>query len=489
MRSVLSRPRAAAALLLLPALAACGGDRDAPLALAVIGDSAARSQPGVRLLPADELVRGATAQGLVGFDELGRVIPALADRWIVTDDGLSYIFRLREGNWANGTPLSGATARTALRRAIDAQRNAPLGQDVAGIEEIRTMAGRVIELRLAAPNPDLLQVLAQPEFALIHDGLGTGPYRLIRRGKQASLVPVPPARLGLPQPEKREAGPRAVALSVLPAARAVERFRDGDVDVVLGGGFGDFPLTTKLGLARGSLQADPVIGLFGLAFAHGDGFLATLENREAVALAIDRDALAKAMGVSGWALSTRIVSAGMEGDSGTIGERWSNLSLDQRRAAAAARVGRWSAARPIRLRIALPLGPGADVLFSRLSEDLAAVGLTAVRVREGGEADLRLVDRVARYARANWFLARLSCAARQGLCSPAADALAARARAATDPAARGALLAEAETTLTAANVYVPLGAPLRWALVRGNPGYSANRFGIHPLMSLAARTR
>jgi len=57
------------------------------------------------------------------------------------------------------------------------------------------------------------------------------------------------------------------------------------------------------------------------------------------------------------------------------------------------------------------------------------------------------------------------------LCSPSADRLATEARSASDPAARSALLAEAEAELTAANAYIPLGVPLRWSLVRGGvPG-------------------
>jgi len=120
---------------------------------------------------------------------------------------------------------------------------------------------------------------------------------------------------------------------------------------------------------RGSVKPDPVIGLFGLAVIHSGGFLATPVNREAIAMAIDRDALASAMGVSGWILSSRIVSPGTEGDIGTIGERWANLDPAERQAEAASRVARWSGdgQGPVRLRIALPDGPGANLLFASLS--------------------------------------------------------------------------------------------------------------------------
>ena len=54
------------------------------------------------------------------------------------------------------------------------------------------------------------------------------------------------------------------------------------------------------------------------------------------------------------------------------------------------------------------------------------------------------------------------------------------------PAERDAQLAEAEAELTAANVYIPFGPPIRWSLVRGSvSGYSANAYGWHPLMPLA----
>ncbi|MEX6775113.1 hypothetical protein AB2C94_33730, partial [Pseudomonas aeruginosa] len=42
------------------------------------------------------LLMDSTAQGLVRFDAAGQIEPGIAERWIVIDGGMSYIFRLRE---------------------------------------------------------------------------------------------------------------------------------------------------------------------------------------------------------------------------------------------------------------------------------------------------------------------------------------------------------------------------------------------------------
>ncbi len=206
-------------------------------------------------------------------------------------------------------------------------------------------------------------------------------------------------------------------------------------------------------------------------------------------MAIDRDALAQALQAPGWAGTTRIVSPATEDASTLVAERWPGLSLGQRQATAAARVSRWRARHgDFTLRLALPRGLGADVLYTRLSTDLAAAGFKLQRVDEGGPADLRLVDSVARYSRSGWFFTQLSCVARPKVCSPEADATYAAAIALGDPAARARQLSQAEAELTAANTFIPLGPPLRWSLAASDTvGFAANRWGIHPLMQLALR--
>ena len=57
-------------------------------------------------------------------------MPGLADRWIVTDDGLSYLFRLREGSWIGSAKLSAVTARSALMQGLAALRGTALGKDL-----------------------------------------------------------------------------------------------------------------------------------------------------------------------------------------------------------------------------------------------------------------------------------------------------------------------------------------------------------------------
>src|ERR1700712_3079643 len=102
-------------LFLSLALAACSRQREEAVTVIVLD-----AEHGVA-----QAVRSATVEGLVGLDEQGRVVPALADRWTVTDDGQSYIFRLRDGTWADGTPLTGETARAALRQALAALKGNP----------------------------------------------------------------------------------------------------------------------------------------------------------------------------------------------------------------------------------------------------------------------------------------------------------------------------------------------------------------------------
>jgi ABC-type transport system substrate-binding protein len=286
-------------------------------------------------------------------------------------------------------------------------------------------------------------------------------------------------------------------MTVLPADKAVARFNEGLVDLVLGGRIQDFPLSRSVGILRGTIQLDPVIGLFGLQVVRDEGLLADVTLREALAMAIDRDALIAPFGLSGWSPTTRLVSPSIEGDLQTNPERWTDLPLADRRARAAERIRRWLAGQKgetsraaHQLSIWLPPGPGSDILFSRLSEDFGAIGVSAQRAGARASADLHLVDDVARYPRPRWFLNRLSCAARSGLCDPAADALVAQAVQLDDPVRRNAMIAEAEVRMTAANLFIPFGTPIRWSLVRGNvEGFASNTWGWHPLMPLAWQRR
>ena len=138
------------------------------------------------------------------------------------------------------------------------------------------------------------------------------------------------------------------------------------------------------------------------------------------------------------------------------------------------------------LVLALPDGPGADILFQRLRTDLAAIGITLTRAAPDEAADLALIDSVARYPRARWFLERLGCAAHPQVCNADGDASVQAAIHAGDANAAARLFAQAEAQITAANGFIPLARPLRWSLVRGTvSGFSLNPWGWHPLPPLA----
>ena len=245
----------------------------------------------------DAVLLANVAQGLVRFDARGQIEPGLAERWNVSDDGLSYIFRLASGEWPNGGKVTAHQVARILRRELAGNSSNPLKDTLGAVDEIVAMTDRVLEIRLRAPRPNLLQLLAQPEFALVREGQGSGPFRIagdaLRRAAISARAQRARARW------RGGAGARTSGCEARRRPPAVRSFAAGDVDLVLGGTFAELPYARRVKLPRNALQFDPVAGLFGLAPARTGGPLADPELRQLLAQAIDRDALIAALDVPG----------------------------------------------------------------------------------------------------------------------------------------------------------------------------------------------
>lgn len=482
------------ALALAFLLFACGPETDGgPIDIAVIGERDAPFDTGVRLSPAAQHLRAATHEGLVALDQSGQVVPAIAERWIVTDDAMSYIFRLRNSNWPGEEPITAPQIRRLLQDKIRSLEGTSLGLDFAKVVEVRAMTGRVIELKLSGPMPDFLRLLAQPELGLSLTGDGLGPMTMERGDENviALLRMQAPEERGFPARQDWDELTRPLALQGLRAQEAVDAFASGDLDLLLNGTLADLPMVELGPLSRGAVQVDPALGLFGLIVRSDAGVLGNAGRREALSMAIDREALIQPFGLGGWVASTWIVPADLFAPAAYPAGRWTDLTIEERRSVARSRIAAWTPqeGEDAVIRVGLPDGPGSDLLFTSLEQDWQAIGIRTERVGLGEGGDLELRDRLARYASPRWFLNQLNCTIAIGLCSEEADALVRQSLALRDPVAKQALLIEAHQILTDEDVFIPFGVPVRWSLVRGSiDGYQANPWGLHPLPALAGPT-
>lgn len=428
------------------------------------------------------LLRDSLAQGLVRFDANGQIEPGLAERWIVIDDGGSYIFRLRDTKWNDGTPVTAEQVVAILRRMVAGRSASPLAPFLTAIDEIVVMTPQVIEVRLSRPRPDLLKLFAQPEMAIIDRSRhGTGPFRIIRSGVPLMLRPIADPRRADPDDDDAPSPEDDVALFSESAARALLRFSQGRSDAMLGGRFSDWPLLDQLRTSPATIRVDPAAGLFGFSIANRDGFLADPANRQALSALFDRQAILGAIAPN-WEATDRLLPDTLDSDAPPQVPNWALLTLDARRAAARARVVAWG--QPVALRIALPRGPGANLLYGQIGAALLGVGITPERVAPDAPADLRLVDAVAPFDSARWYLA-MACAP----CGDAARIAIDRARLAPTLAERSAAIAAADAAVNSDVSYIPLARPLRWSLVTNRlRQYQANSRAWHPLNRLRADT-
>ena len=144
--------------------------------------------------------------GLVRFDHDGKIAPAAAEEWTVSEDALIYRFRLRPGlRFHNGREVKARDFVYSFRRLLDPAVNSPrfrLLDKIKGaeafrrgetgeIEGLRSPADDLLEIELSEPFGLLLNFLAMPNAAVVpreaveadpeafsRRPVGTGPFFL-----------------------------------------------------------------------------------------------------------------------------------------------------------------------------------------------------------------------------------------------------------------------------------------------------------------------
>jgi oligopeptide transport system substrate-binding protein len=123
-------------------------------------------------------------EGLVVLDPKGNVAPGVAESWLVSEDGLSYRFKLRtSARWSNGEPVTASDFVFSFRRVEDPKSNSKYADELYPIknaEEVNTgkldvtalgVAApdeRTVVITLRAPTPYFLQSLTAEQAMPVH---------------------------------------------------------------------------------------------------------------------------------------------------------------------------------------------------------------------------------------------------------------------------------------------------------------------------------
>ncbi|GGI94045.1 hypothetical protein GCM10007973_32790 [Polymorphobacter multimanifer] len=514
------------ALPLLVLLAGCAGDRPegSTLDVTVVGLDAETTAVGGQVAGplarrmADEL----TATTLIERDDAGQLVGGLASSWRFVDSGQSLILRLRPIKWSDDKPLVADDVVAGFRRAAapPAPQRAFRLAGLVGAEAVARAAGgsrsarqlgvmaptsRVVEFRLDAPSPLLLEWLAEPGMSVRRPGAPT----LARYARQAPVegdaTTVLQRRAMTASPEARPAEVRIHSVAATDVETAVAAFRDGKTDIVVGEGLAGL-FAARIGSRREALQVEPLHGVYGWRINSRSGPLVDVALRRALSASIDRDGLARSFATPAIAPQGGILPAALRGGAavtapapvdetapnGAAPNGAANAASDTAPVAESPLAPPMTLAPPAPVVLRLLVRPGREhaAVAERVAVDWRPLGIVlqlqivdANMMRgliEKGDYDLALDDRSLAVADAAALLDRFRCT-RTGYCNEAADAALVAARMLA-PDQRAAALAQAEALLMAAPPFIPLFTAARWALVSPTLyGWVANPSGVHPL--------
>jgi ABC-type transport system substrate-binding protein len=181
-------------------------------------------------------------EGLTALDVNLRPVPALAQRWEITDAGRTYTFHLRPARYQSGAGVQARDALTAWTRALDPATQSPntiffsaLGARYPGdaLASVEVVDSTTLRLHLPRADSELLTLLALPPYWLAdpkQPTAGSGPYRLDRWDRGRALHLSSFDGYWGPRPSVR-----SVDIEIEPDnIKRLDRFTSGGVDIAHG---------------------------------------------------------------------------------------------------------------------------------------------------------------------------------------------------------------------------------------------------------------
>lgn len=274
-------------------------------------------------------------EGLVTFDAAGELIPGVARRWSVSEDGLLYRFELRsDARWSNGDPvratdfvLGWQTALAPASQARTASLLAPLRsarEVMAGDADLSALGVRAIddqtlEVDLEQPTPWFVELLTHPVAYPLHaSALSDAVENIAQRPVNGAWMlheQVPRSHISLrPNPSYHGASEIAldevVYVTIEDPGAELSRFRAGEVDITE-----TIPPGRHAWLLENfpdALRITPYMGSFWLGLNLSRPPLAGQpELRRALSLAIDRETLTRVVLGAGELPAWTIVPPGL----------------------------------------------------------------------------------------------------------------------------------------------------------------------------------
>ncbi len=300
----------ALALLSLCLLAGCGsasngsgatatpsGAEGGKTLVVAIPDDVKSLDPALAFDTWSTMIVHACTRRLVDYDDAGKLVPDLAERWEVSDDGKNYTFHLRDAKFADGTAIASKHFRAALHRVQDPKTGSPGAGFYRGIVSVETPDPKTLAIELDKPDPTLLNLVGltflAPELPGADKGKPSpsGPYQVESvSGSEVVLKRNPhdnrnPSRLG---------GIR-VQLKVNDALRTT-RFRTGEVDLLPGIPPADYPRVMANAAEKRGVVQGPVNQTWYFGMKVDRAPWSNPVVRQAALLAIDRTKHARLSG-------------------------------------------------------------------------------------------------------------------------------------------------------------------------------------------------
>lgn len=455
-------------------------------------------------------------EGLLTYDAGGNIIPGAAVEWAISDDRLTYTFSLREAHWSDGSEVTAEDFRRGLSRLLDPATAAPdarLFSSIEGAAEV--LAGdadpesigvsapdtRTLEIRLVEPNPMMLHLLALPAAMPAHRDL-----RIIRSWPQATTPFNGPYRydgfvsgrgLWLIANEDFHAADSIAFDTVI--------HRGVAADVALGL-FADGTLQTSSNVPAllidtlseqypEQLHVARFAGTYFLA-TNVDGALADRSLRRAVALAIDRIALAEETWQGLMIPTLALVPAGVDDlpnpTEAGLGPNDPDARLSEAITILAA--AGFDENNPLELTLAVASGGVSAATAGAIAADLVAAGIRVTLVERPADAhnrallddrdyDIAVVGWIGRLGHADEFLSLFEEGPTDvtGYRNPDVQSLLAEARLTADRTVRSALYAAADRQIAADLPAIPLLHFASFNLVSTDiTGWLDNPIDLHP---------